>query len=71
VCIGYAIRLVTPFLDECRDNNANAEEHHEVNPLLISYSYCTVHRYESEYDEDCCNLGFCADQAIRFVGGLL
>jgi len=64
VCARGVIRLVSPFVDECRDNNANTEEHDEVNPLLISYSYCTVHRYESEYDKDCCNLGFCTNQAI-------
>lgn len=68
--VGFVIRLVTPFVDERRGDNANADEHGEVNPLLISYSCCAVHRYEAEYDEDCCNLGFCADQAIRLCGGL-
>ncbi|GAB3692025.1 hypothetical protein GCM10028857_30090 [Salinarchaeum chitinilyticum] len=65
------IRSGTPFVDERRDDDANAEEHGDVNPLTVSYSRCTEHQYESDGDEESRNLGFCANEAVRVFGGLL
>jgi hypothetical protein len=57
-CGAGVIQLVTPFVDERLDGDTNAEEHGEMNQLTISYSCRTEHRYKSEYDEECCTLGF-------------
>lgn len=70
VVVGCGIQSSTPFVDECRHDNAYAEEHCEVSPLTVSYSCCTERRYKSDDDEECCNLGFCANEAIRTCGGL-
>lgn len=61
--IAFGPQSGTPLVDECRGNNANPDEHREVNPLAISDSRRTVYRYESDDDESGCNLGLCADQA--------
>jgi hypothetical protein len=71
VRLAPGVRSVTPFVDECRDDDTNAEEYGEVNPLTVGYGCRTEHRDDSEYHEDSGDLGFCTDQAIRPFGGLL
>jgi hypothetical protein len=68
-CFALDVRSVTPFVDEYRNDDANAEEYGEMNPLTVSYSCCTEHRDDSEYHKDSGDLGFCTDQTVRPLGG--
>jgi hypothetical protein len=47
-CFALELRSVTPFVDNCRSDDANPEEYGEVNPLTVGYGRRTEHREDSE-----------------------
>lgn len=59
------VSSLSPLVDECRDDDADAEQYDQLNQVTVSDASRTEPRRETEYDEEGCNLGVGADQATR------